>query len=137
MKTIKEQVKQFHRDGFLVMPNVLSAEECDVLKEDLLIRCHQKKTNRGIMKRMFESSTANLELFWKEPVVTFAEQLISNTDLNDDAAGGLISANEVHVIHNNSFSILAGKEGLASSGWHQDDTPHITSLDGEPIKTLD
>ncbi len=56
---------------------------------------------------MFEVSEANLELFWKEPIVAFAEKLIGDTGAPDQESyeGGVPAANEVHVIHNNSFKM--------------------------------
>lgn len=137
---IKQCIKQFHRDGFLVVKNILNTEECTELRQDLNIQLCKigKENSRSIQKRMFERSQANLELFWKEPIVTFAEQLIAdNGGPNTNSyEGGLPSANQVHVIHNNSFKIPAWSEGLGKSSWHQDDTPHVTSLDGNPLTNI-
>jgi hypothetical protein len=137
-------IQRFHRDGFLVIPSVLT-EECSVLKEDLQTQYKAKGIIGGVIKRMFEISSANLNLFWKEPIVTFAERLIGDDgslDVVPDAKDwksfkdGMPAAQEVHVIHNNSYSIRAGRKGLANALWHQDDTPHITSMDGQPIKNV-
>jgi hypothetical protein len=137
---IKESRERFHQDGFLVIPSVLSSTEIEQLKFDLDQKLKQKDRvkSRKIMKRMFETSTANLELFWKEPIVSFAEQLIAdNGSISVDSySKGIPSANETHVIHNNSFKILSGQEGLGGSGWHQDDTPHLISLDGKPLTNV-
>jgi hypothetical protein len=133
---IIKSIKQFHQDGFLIIPDALSQMECDQLKSDLNALLPNKKS-RAIQKRMFEHSKANLELFWKEPVVTFAEELIAdNLPDNQTFEGGIPSANEVHVIHNNSFKIPAGSQGLGKSSWHQDDTPHVVSLDGKPLTNV-
>lgn len=140
---IKDGIAQFHRDGFLVVPGVLTKEECLELCYDLDSALRKKVGNkwqksRNIQKRMFETSKANLELFWKEPVVSFAEQLIADNGSSDGDSyeGGLPSANQTHVIHNNSFKIPAWSEGLGKSSWHQDDTPHVTSLDGKPLTNI-
>lgn len=140
----KEWIDRFHKDGFLVVPNILSKEECEVLKFDY--EAAYRRNKQKIQKRMFEHSWANLELFWKEPIVSFAEQLIGDNGTSDllpkDLPAfkpfdkGFPSANEVHVIHNNSFSIRAERPGIANSTWHQDDTPHITSLDGSPLQNV-
>lgn len=142
---MKDWIDSFHKDGFLVVPSVLSKETCQQLKTDLdagfAMRKHKKK---GVLKRMFENSPANLELFWQEPIVTFAEHLIADNGSDEVLPGedlraynkGIPSANEVHVIHNNSFIIGAGRNGLGGSVWHQDDTPHITSLDGNPLTNV-
>lgn len=141
----QKEIESFHKNGFAVIPNVLSIEQCQALKQDLNDRHLQiKKKNRGLVKRMFEHSKANLELFWQEPIVSFAEKLIADNGSDELLEGeslkeytkGIPSANEVHVIHNNSFVIRSEHAGLGGSVWHQDDTPHITSLDGNPITNI-
>lgn len=137
-------ISDFHRDGFLVIPSVLSKDTCDQLRKDLDTAYSNRKHKGGVVKRMFENSRANLELFWQEPVVTFAEKLIADNGSDEILPGediqaytkGIPSCNEVHVFHNNSFVIKGGHAGLGGSGWHQDDTPHISSLDGEPITNI-
>lgn len=54
----------------------------------------------AIHPRMFEHSAANLSLFDIEPIVSFAEALISPA---------------CHVVHNNSFISHTGGGGI--SGW--------------------
>lgn len=142
---MRNWIDTFHNDGCLVIPSVLSKEQCTQLKQDLddsfALKNNKKK---GVIKRMFENSWTNLELFWQEPVVTFAEKLIADNGSDEVLPGedlqaytkGIPSCNEVHVIHNNSFIISAGKSGLGGSAWHQDDTPHITSLDGSPLTNV-
>lgn len=142
---MKDWIDSFHQNGFLVVPNVLKPEICAQLRKDLDAG-YAAKSNRkkGIIKRMFEHSQANLELFWQEPIVTFAEKLIADNGSDELLPGedlqaysrGIPSCNEVHVIHNNSFVIGGGRNGLGASGWHQDDTPHISSLDGNPISNV-
>lgn len=140
---IKECIDRFHQDGFLVVQNILTRDECQELRYDLDERLKEKigdrwANSRSIQKRMFEVSKANLELFWKEPIVTFAEKLIADNGSTDQTGyeGGIPSANEVHVIHNNSYKTPAWSEGLGKSSWHQDDTPHVTSLDGKPLTNV-
>ncbi len=115
---IQAWVEQFHRDGFLFLPNVLTPEMVAELKADLdrALADHQDN-GCGIIEihcRMFETSPANLRLFDMEPIVTFAEALIDKS---------------CHVIHNNSFRTPLGK-GITS--WHQDDPPHYIVTHGEP-----
>lgn len=141
-KTLQRWMDQFHRDGFLVVPNVLSHERCYQLREELKAReSKESMGGRSFAKRMFEENGANLDLFDLEPMVSFAEQLIGrcNRITKDNAiatkdAGQ--SANSVHVIHNNSFVTPPQSEGLGMSQWHQDDTPHVLSLDGRPLKNV-
>ena len=140
----RDSIEKFHKNGFLVIPSVLSIEQCSQLKNDLEKQYSLKKKGGKIVKRMFEHSDANLELFWQEPIVTFAEKLIADNGSDEVLPGedlqsytkGIPSANEVHVFHNNSFKIKAGSNGLGLSSWHQDDTPHISSLDGKPLTNV-
>jgi ectoine hydroxylase-related dioxygenase (phytanoyl-CoA dioxygenase family) len=136
-----EWVEAFHRDGYLVIPSVLTEETCNELKDDLDAAIYDGGIGRRkskLKKRMFERSKANLELFWQDPVATFAETLIADNGSHDvkEYKRGIPSANETHVIHNNSFVINAGRDGLGGSCWHQDDTPHITSIDGQPLTNV-
>jgi ectoine hydroxylase-related dioxygenase (phytanoyl-CoA dioxygenase family) len=115
---IQEWVEQFHRDGFLFLPNVLPPDWVAELKADL-DRLMPVRGRVGpqvdICERLFEDSAANLRLFDMEPIVGFAEALISGP---------------CHVIHNNSFKSHTGGGGI--TGWHQDDPPHYLVTDGEP-----
>lgn len=145
MKQINQWIEQFHTNGFLVVPDVLNKEVCAQLRIDL-DTAHSVKKNRkkGLIKRMFEHSSANLELFWQEPIVTFAEKLIADNGSDEVLPGenlqayskGIPSCNEIHVFHNNSFIIKSGHAGLGGSSWHQDDTPHFNSLDGNPVTNI-
>lgn len=115
---IQEWVEQFHRDGFLFIPNVLPPDWCAELRTDLDCLVPERgKTGPQVdlCERMFENSTANLRLFDMEPVVSFAEALIDGP---------------CHVIHNNSFKSHTGGGGI--TGWHQDDPPHLLVTHGEP-----
>ena len=124
---IKDWIEIFHRDGAIVIPNAINLETCNKLKEDLdAINLSTGKP--GLKKRMFEHSDANLQLFWNEPIVSFAEQLIAD----DGGDNSFPPIKEAHVIHNNSFIIKAGKDGLGKSSWHMDDSNHFLSLDGKP-----
>lgn len=114
---IGEWVEQFHRDGFLFLPNVLPPEWCEELRADLDHAMPERgKIGGGIelCERMFEVSRANLRLFDLEPIVSFAEALIDTP---------------CHVVHNNSFkSLIDG--GITT--WHQDDPPHYLVTEGDP-----
>jgi ectoine hydroxylase-related dioxygenase (phytanoyl-CoA dioxygenase family) len=115
---IQEWVEQFHRDGFLFIPNVLPPDWCAELRTDLERAIPERGTTSpqiDLCERMFELSQANLRLFDMEPIVSFAEALIDGP---------------CHVIHNNSFRSHTGGGGI--TGWHQDDSPHITVTEGEP-----
>lgn len=115
-------VEQFHRDGFLVLQDVLTPEMCAQMREDLDVALEaNNEAGDGIIQlhhRMFEVSPTNLSLFDLEPIVTFAEKLIAET---------------THVIHNNSFRVQPGK-GITT--WHQDDSPHYLVTEGEAPKNV-
>jgi len=140
---LHEWIESFHRDGFLVIHNVLTPEHCKLLRTDLdevFEKVGHKPDyylSRKFMKRMFEHSRHNLELFALEPIVTFAEHLIGEANgSNYSIEDGIPNANVVHVIHNNSFTIPPESDGLAQNKWHQDDTPHVLSLDGKPLTNI-
>lgn len=115
---IEVWVEQFHREGFLLLHDVLPPDWIPVLKADL---DRELETNNeagdGIIQlhhRMFETSPTNLRLFDLEPIVSFAEALVSK---------------DCHVVHNNSFRVQSGK-GITT--WHQDDAPHYLVTHGAP-----
>ncbi len=122
---IQEWVERFHRDGFLFVQNVLPPDWCAQMREDLdwALKENPNGLNNDaahitLAHRMFETSEANLRLFDLEPIVSFAEALV---------------APNCHVIHNNSFK---SRPGGGITTWHQDDTPHITVMDGKPPKNI-
>ncbi|GET44139.1 phytanoyl-CoA dioxygenase family protein [Microseira wollei] len=140
---LHEWIEFFHANGFLVIPNVLTPAQCEALRNDLdaaLIADvgeSESRTSRKIMERMFEHSQPNLNLFDLEPIVTFAEHLIGGANGPGYAMDeGIPNANVIHVIHNNSFKIAPETDGLGGNKWHQDDTPHILSLDGKPLTNV-
>jgi ectoine hydroxylase-related dioxygenase (phytanoyl-CoA dioxygenase family) len=139
---LNEWIDFFHTNGFLLFHNVLTPEMCDSLRNDLddalrdVVGKDDEKSIK-IMKRMFEQSRNNLNLFDLEPIVTFAEHLIGGANGSGYLmSDGIINANLIHVIHNNSFKVPPKTDGLAGNRWHQDDTPHILSLDGKPLTNV-
>lgn len=122
--TLRDWVEQFHRDGYLFLPEFLRADLVAELRADLdreldsLELTYTGKDDRDetmrLRVRMFEHSAANLELFDMDPIAAFAEMLI---------------APSCHVIHNNSF-ITRPSGGITT--WHQDDASHYLVTHGEP-----
>ncbi|MGF1989140.1 MAG: phytanoyl-CoA dioxygenase family protein [Nostoc sp. ZfuVER08] len=139
---LNQWIEYFHANGFLVIENVLTPEQCEILKNDLdeILKQSEGKNyqkSKKIMKRMFEHSQQNLNLFALEPMVTFAEHLIGGANgTGYSMHDGIPNANIIHVIHNNSFKIPPETDGLAKNAWHQDDTPHALSLDGKPLTNI-
>jgi Phytanoyl-CoA dioxygenase (PhyH) len=131
---LNDWIDSFHKNGFLVIPNVLASEQCAELRQDLdtaleTVEGESYIQSRKIMKRMFERSQHNLNLFALEPILTFAEQLIGGANgANHAITDGIPNANMIHVIHNNSFKLPPETDGLAKNTWHQDDTPHVLSF---------
>jgi len=122
---IEEWIARFHTDGFLVVEDVLPADVVAELKADLdaaLGASEHEAVAAELAYRMFEGSGANLHLFERDPVATFAERVIG-----DDRPG--FGAEHVHVIHNNSFRTQKG-QGITS--WHQDEPPYYVVTHGEP-----
>lgn len=111
-------VEQFHQDGYLVLRGALTPGQIAELKADLDRELEANaEAGDGIIQlhhRMFETSRANLGLFDREPVASFAEALVDRN---------------CHVVHNNSFRVQPGK-GITT--WHQDDPPHYLVTHGEP-----
>ena len=120
---LEDWIEKFHRDGFLVLHDVLPPELVQQLRDDLDRALDgpdsagppivQRNQHLELRTRIFEVSRANLSLFDREPIVSFAEALI---------------APDCHVIHNNSFRTPPGS-GI--SIWHQDDPPHLLVTHGE------
>ena len=124
---IQEWVEMFHKDGYLFLQDVLTLDHCAQLRQDLewALANNPNGLNSGtpgsamhLSHRMFEHSEANRRLFELEPIVSFAEALISKN---------------CHVIHNNSFQTFPGG-GITT--WHQDDAPHYIVTDGEPPQNV-
>jgi ectoine hydroxylase-related dioxygenase (phytanoyl-CoA dioxygenase family) len=122
--TLQEWAEQFHRDGYLFLPEYLAADHVAELRADLdrelesleLTYTGQDDANETmrLRVRLFERSQANLRLFDMDPIARLAELLI---------------APDCHVIHNNSF-ITRPSGGITT--WHQDDAPHYLVMHGEP-----
>ncbi|WP_445627580.1 phytanoyl-CoA dioxygenase family protein [Nostoc sp. DSM 114167] len=143
IEQLNEWIEFFHTHGFIVIDNVLTPEQCELLKNDLdetlkkIEGENYHESKKMMMKRMFEHSKQNLNLFALEPIVTFAEHLIGGANgISYSIQDGVPNANIIHVIHNNSFKIPPNTDGLAKNAWHQDDTPHVISLDGEPLTNI-
>src|SRR3954467_10427804 len=95
---IADWVERFDRDGCLFLEEVLPLDWVAELKADLDLALRENdEEGDGVIQlhhRMFETSQANLRLFDMEPIVSFAEALVSPS---------------CHVVHNNSFRTPLGK----------------------------
>jgi ectoine hydroxylase-related dioxygenase (phytanoyl-CoA dioxygenase family) len=124
---IEELRDQFYAEGYVVIPSVLSSEECSELREDLKRIVVEEGARRhvGIYKRLFEKSNANLRLFMKEPVVSLAEAIIMDDYIcrTEGSFPNNDKTLQCHVIHNNGLVVSPNQEGINT--WHQDDPPHF------------
>jgi ectoine hydroxylase-related dioxygenase (phytanoyl-CoA dioxygenase family) len=136
--TIQEWVNTFHEQGYIVLPDMLSEAECEQLQSDFdALKIPPSPDGIQFGKRMFEHSAANIALFAHQPMLPFAEKLIGDANGDGiDPKSGILNANVVHVIHNNSFKVPPQNKGIINNAWHQDDTPHVLSLNGEPLTNI-
>lgn len=118
---LEEWIERFHRDGFLIVENVLSPAQLEQLRGDLDNVLPSPVKGVELQMRVFETSRANLKLFEQEPIVTFAERLIADGRPGSDE--------HVHVVHNNA---IRTNTGGGISEWHQDDPPHYRVTHGKP-----
>ncbi len=131
-KEIQEKVEKFSKDGFLVIPDILSKTECDNLiqaSEQNLKGRTFKNESVQVTHRMFEISNHFLELIFKEPILPLVESIIDDKKIKELAQQdhqvdftGFNAATQFHAIHNSMIIVEPGKEGIQS--WHQDDPPH-------------
>ena len=117
----QELVTQFHRDGYLFLKGILTAEEVDVLRELMERKYQDPKMHeeagdhiRGVsMMRMYEYDIHFRDLIAREPVVSLAEAI-----LGDDC----------HMMSQNALRYEPGQGG----GWHVDDRVHFPLPDDVP-----
>jgi len=126
--TFKEIGEQFHKNGFVIIDNAISAEEVRALLRDLnkeeqrinetKSKAKQKKhkLNHNMHKCFFENSKTTVDIIESSQLSDFAQYIIS--DVPDTRIGN--SSLKAHVIHSNAFSVPPGGRGQAPS-WHVDD----------------
>jgi ectoine hydroxylase-related dioxygenase (phytanoyl-CoA dioxygenase family) len=108
-----------------IVQDVLPTHLIEELKRDLdraLGDEQRPEAQAELQLRMFEQSNANLRLFDRDPIASFAEHLIG-----DDRPE--FGAEAVHVVHNNSFRTRRS-QGIAH--WHQDEPPYYVVTEGKP-----
>ena len=110
------KVEEFHREGWLYLGNVLTAEEVDTLKGVMVRKYDDERLHddeegdyiRGVsLMRMFEYHQSFRDLIVRDPVVSLVEAL-----LGDDC----------HMMAQNALR-TGTEEGI--TGWHIDDGPHF------------
>jgi ectoine hydroxylase-related dioxygenase (phytanoyl-CoA dioxygenase family) len=103
-------LNDFHRDGFSIMRNVFSQEECADLRNELDIIFAQKEKYTAshnlygdiVVARLFEISNKFRDMLVREPIISLVEELC---------------AKNCHIMANNA---VRNGPGRAISTWHVD-----------------
>lgn len=127
-------LNNFNRDGYLIIEDALSIEQCNFFKhllDELDNKNPPSSGKHNIYKRIFEIAPQEcLDVFQNDKVLSFIKESIAycGTSRRRDKDNGL----DVHVMHNNAFRVPAGAKGEATI-WHTDDPPLFTTKDGSKL----
>ncbi|KAL3928682.1 MAG: hypothetical protein SGBAC_012544 [Bacillariaceae sp.] len=129
--------EDFHRQGYIILPEVLNPTEIEELKsaidkqsDDTRDKKMKKKKRHAMFKRVFEEHpTLCLKVFKNETVLPVVRGLINHCG---SARGHGDPSLEAHIIHNNAFRMDPGMRGQAPK-WHTDDPPLFQTHNGEPL----
>ena len=118
MELTKQQIADYHRDGFLVVPNCYSADEIAVLREDTDRLC--KVQNADTIFRERSGAVRSIFRVHEEdgPVASAAYRALTRTPRMLKPVMQLQNSDEVYIAHTkvNTKSALEGSGWL----WHQD-----------------
>jgi hypothetical protein len=134
MNHIDSMVKDFNRDGYIIIEDALSTEQCIFFKHLLDKLDKQYPPSPGkhtVHTRLFEIAPKEcLNVFKNEKVLPFIKEAIAfcGTSRRRDKDNSL----DVHVMHNNAFKVPSGSRGQATI-WHTDDPPLFTTRDGSNL----
>lgn len=116
-----EMLDFFHKNGYIIVDNAVSASELHAIRADLSASDAAKKSTRAkdrirhvMHKCFFEHSPATVDFILGSPLVDFVQNIIA------DVPGGRGNTLTAHLIHNNAFIVPPGGRGQAPS-WHTDD----------------
>ena len=137
VSTRETAYEDFHRQGYVVIPEVLSRDQIEQLKavidkQSQATRDHKmkKKKRHAMFKRVFEEHpTLCLEVFKNETVLPVVRGLLNHCG---SARGHGDHSLEAHIIHNNAFRMDPGMRGQAPR-WHTDDPPIFQTESGKPL----
>lgn len=129
--------EDFHRQGYVILPEVLSLDEIQQLKSvidqqsDSTRDAKMKKKKRHAMfKRVFEEHPELcMNIFKNETVLPVVKGLLNHCG---SARGPGDHSLEAHIIHNNAFRMDPGMRGQAPT-WHTDDPPIFQTQNDEPL----
>ncbi|CAB9527588.1 Phytanoyl-CoA dioxygenase (PhyH) [Seminavis robusta] len=128
--------EDFHRQGYVLLPNVLDAAKVAQLRTVIDQQAgsgKQSKKKHTMFKRVFERHPdLCLDVFKNKPVLSIVRKLLGCCG---SPRGKGDSGLEAHVIHNNAFRIDPGMKGQAV-GWHTDDPPVFQTTDGRPLPVV-
>jgi ectoine hydroxylase-related dioxygenase (phytanoyl-CoA dioxygenase family) len=119
----------FHTNGYIIIDNALDKETTSKLKEDLdkLNKAvakhkltHLQPSRHIVHKCVFENSSTVVGLVSNSVISNFAQYVIRDGPSPPIWKSG--DSLQMHLIHNNAFSVPAGGRGQAP-GWHTDDPP--------------
>jgi ectoine hydroxylase-related dioxygenase (phytanoyl-CoA dioxygenase family) len=130
----REFIERFQQQGFLLLPNILTLNECDKLRqiidaldvqrnETAAVPHKRRRKNdqksHHLHKCVFESYPQEcLSIFKKQPVLSIVQDLIAMAGSSRENDRSLTT----HVIHNNAFKVDPQGRGQAPT-WHADDPP--------------
>ena len=116
----EQQIRQFHRDGFLLGPRVLDDEQVDTLRAELM-RVIADKDNPDVPQPVLLHSIGGETPIWQIVNIWEAStpyrELVYQPTIAEEAAQ-LLDAREVRVWHDQIQYKVAGKGGV--NFWHQD-----------------
>ena len=117
----EQQIRQFHRDGFLLGPRILNDDEVDVLREELA-RVILERNNPGVpqpvLVRSFGSPASPV---WQIVNICEASKPFEDLVYHPEIAGEiaqLLAAREVRLWHDQIQYKEIGRSGV--NFWHQD-----------------
>lgn len=129
-------VDAFHRQGYVILPDVLTAGQCARLRDIIdAMDAAQPKRRRSkgrhpIHRRVFEQHPReSLDVFRNARVLGLCKRLLGVCGSSRGKGDRCLAT---HVMHNNAFCVRPGGRGMSPS-WHTDDAPLFTTDDGGPL----
>lgn len=120
-RDLETQVEAFHRDGFLVLPSVLSTEECGLLRSEIdvaMAELPQPSLTKWMRPQMFTRGPLFEDLLDRSPTIDLAERLLryERGDSIQEGEGAIWDT--CHVLNVTASVSLKDDEG---DHWHIDD----------------
>jgi ectoine hydroxylase-related dioxygenase (phytanoyl-CoA dioxygenase family) len=117
-----ELLAQYERDGFLILPDVLSPEECAALKAGV---------ERAFATHSAEAEMYHMQEIWRPKMFEYGEEFEALVDHPGIAQlMAAILGDDYHLIANSALRTSPGK---TISFWHADDVVRFPRPDGVPL----